>query len=1123
LSEQLSIHTFGGLRLQLGERPVVGLASRKAEALLVYLACTGRPHERELLGTLLWDDRSSERARGNLTVLLASLRKELAPFLVADRHTIGFNRAAPHWLDVAELEAAVAGAGQPETLPPGMAEQLEAALTLYRGDFLQGFTLRDCAGFEEWVLAEQQRLARLTVGARRGLLATYRARGDHAAALAQAEELLRLDTLDEDTHRQMMELLALSGRRGAALEHYERLRSTLERELDARPAAATAALYQRIRSGDLGAPAAGPPTGTSTRPRAGRPINLPFRPAPILGREAELAQIEARLADPACRLLTLVGPGGIGKTSLAVEAATARASAHGGSVVFVPLAPLAAADQIVAAIAAALGLHLSEHIDPQSQLLAYLAERNTLLVLDNFEHLLDGAELVNTLLAQVARVRLLVTSRERLRLRAEWLYEVQGLAYPPAGLDEASEADLASFSAVQLFAQRAGQLAPGFALDAPTLDATARICRMVEGMPLAIELAAGRVLNASCAEIAAQIAHNLGLLESELRDLPARHRSVRAVFTYSWDLLSTEERAVLARLAVFQGGCSEEAAHQIAGASPELLTILIEKSMLRRSDGQRYDLHELLRQFALERLAAVGAQPVRERHSRYYLGLVARVAPSLSGREPQVAARELQPELGNLREAWRYAVAQGLYAELAGGVAGLGRWHVLSGTLAEGAQACADAAAPLWEALEVGATTAQRELLQRLLLEQADLLNRRGLFGEALICARQAASVDTALPPLATSYGEALWGLGRYDEARAELAHTAEQARATGARAVEAASLRLLGLVMVTQSDYPQARAFYEQALAHYRALGDVRGEGNVLNNLGVAAEEQGDYPQARAFYEQALAIQRTIGNRNGEEYVLCNLGVVASGQSYYSEAIALFEQALRICQETGDRQSEGIALLNLGDVARALGDYPRARDYFEQSLALRHILGDRLGESYTLVSLGLLSLNLGDYESALQQSEAARRIADDMGARSLEAAALTNLGGALAGLGRYNDAYAAYTHALNLREALSERHRALESRAGLALALLAAGDPRAAYAQAVQIFPALEHGPPPGLAEPLSLYWACSQAFQAVGDSRAAGLIARAREAMAEMATHIDQPALRRVFLRKQQHANQG
>ena len=364
--------------------------------------------------------------------------------------------------------------------------------------------------------------------------------------------------------------------------------------------------------------------------------NLPSQPTPFIGREHELAEIARRLADPACRLLTLTGPGGIGKTRLAIEAAL-RLHEFTSGAYFVPLQPLTSPNFMVSTIADALNFAFYGEQDPKIQLLHYLRDQHLLLVLDNFEQLLDGTDLLPEILEYAPGVKLLVTSRERLQLREEWVFDVGGLPYPEQGMD----VSLDDYSATQLFVQSARRA--GHTLVGDGTPAIIQICQLVEGMPLALELAATWVHALTFEQIASEIAHSLDILETPGRNIEPRHRTMRAAFAPTWQRLLDEERDAFIKLSVFRGGFTRDAAADVTGASLRVLSALVSKSLLRM-DGGRYDIHELLRQYGEERLdrAAEEAEQTRNRHCSFYARLLERQWPRLTGSEIKLALQDIQ-------------------------------------------------------------------------------------------------------------------------------------------------------------------------------------------------------------------------------------------------------------------------------------------------------------------------------------------------------------------------------------------------------------------------------------------------------------------------------------------------
>jgi predicted ATPase len=519
--------------------------------------------------------------------------------------------------------------------------RLEQAFTLYRGEFCA--SMESGSGqFYDWVHEKREEYRVNALAAFEALAAAYERRGSYLKALETAQRLLQYDPLDESCHRHVMRALWQKGAPMAALEHYRQWHATCIAEFGEEPDEKTIALYHQIQT----APHQ-PPANARRAAAAQRILALPAQPNQLVGREQEAIEIAGMLLDPECRLLTLLGPGGIGKTSLAREIALNPNLDVLDGVIFVSLAAVSTPDLLVSVIAEALKLALVADQDPTAQLLAHLAELELLLVLDNMDQLIAGATLLSAIVETAPGVKILVTSRERLQLRLEWCFEVKGLAVPPIGGDS----DLEHYGAVKLFAQCASRF-PNFSLREQARGVV-RICRLVAGMPLAIELAAAQTWAFHCDTIAGRIEHNLSFLATNNRDVMERHRSVRAAFAYSWQLLSADEQRLFRALTVFHGSFDAAAAEQVADGTPAQLIALRNKSLLFMTASGWYVLHELLRQYAREQLQDLPeeAEQLAARHAAYYLRLlnqqevyigtgrqqVAGCQPSASGHHAAVA------------------------------------------------------------------------------------------------------------------------------------------------------------------------------------------------------------------------------------------------------------------------------------------------------------------------------------------------------------------------------------------------------------------------------------------------------------------------------------------------------
>jgi len=623
-------------------------------------------------------------------------------------------------------------------------------------------------------------------------------------------------------------------------------------------------------------------------------IHLPAQTTPFVGRLDDLREIDARLRNPACRLLTLAGPGGIGKTRLALEAATRLADAYPDRIAFVPLQTLDSPDLIVCAVADAMGPPANQTCDTVEQLLAHLSDRRLLLILDNFEHLLADANIVSDILAAAPRVKVLATSREALNLREEWLWTVGGLPYPaPGALHDANGDSLASYSAVQLFVQSAQRIRPDFSLD-DEREGVARICALVDGMPLGIELAAAWVRVLSCADIATEIERNLDFLRTRARNVEERHRDIRGVLDHSWKLLCEAEQDVFKRLAVFRGSFTFDAASHVAGASLATLSALVDKSLVQRDAAGRYELHEMVRQYAERHLNAAMESSVetRDRHSHFYLAFLGQQWGDLLGSRPREALQAIETEIKNVRVAWGWATVMVLEDDLRRGLDSLAFFYDTRGWYQEGEKVLSMGVDAVRAA---SADPARSPLLARLLARQG------------MLCS----------------------SLTWHDRARALLDESLAISEALGAVDDAAFALERLGEVASFQAKDDEALRHFTASLALFRQAGNRWGEAYALNWLGLLTR---DLSRRKALIQASEAIFRELDSRWGAAFVASSKGFVLFSEGDTEAALRTARDGIALCREVGIPWGVAMAYRVIGFIEHARGAYDRASAAYEQA-----------------------------------------------------------------------------------------------------------------------------------------------------------------------------------------------
>lgn len=670
---------------------------------------------------------------------------------------------------------------------------------------------------------------------------------------------------------------------------------------------------------------------------------LPVFPTQFIGREFEISIVANQLRDPACRLLTLTGPGGAGKTRLALEVAGKLSADFPDGVFFLPMAPVNQPESVIPALASGLDIVFSGPADPLVQLINALRGKTTLLVIDNMEHLIAASTMLAEILQQAPGVKMLLTSREQMHLQWEWIFDVQGLPVP----EEATAGALETNSAAILFLQRARQTGQSYTLNTDEAQALVQICKFVDGLPLAIELAASWVRIMSFREIAQELERNIGLLETNLRDVPARHRSMRVVFDHSWALLTDEERMVLLRLSVFAGGFSRKAAENVAGGSLLLLSSLVSKSLLRYSKkADRYDFHELVRQYVLARLNERPAfeQAVQLHFAEYYAGWLAGLeAPLKSERQMEVSAT-IRAEKANWTAAWNWASRQ-LRLDLLDQMEPTLYWFYEIHS--ENAEAMVLIAYSVGELRAAGApfvqaSDDQKASMARLIDALGWFESRTGniargqeLFAESLALAQSCSEPNhEVLYYIHVNWGYISLFTGSYERSAELTKISLEHALALGLRGKwhTAISINILGIVEMQRGNPKAAYQQLADSLELWRAVGDLRGLSFCMLYLSAAALALGKNEEARQTLAESNAIAQEKLDRWALAFGFDQLGRIAMLESDFESARDLFQRSMALSDEIGDKWAGTQTRIHLGEALASLGQDGEARALFLQA-----------------------------------------------------------------------------------------------------------------------------------------------------------------------------------------------
>ncbi len=1075
--------------------------------------------------------------------MLPDLRRHLDAHLTITPQTISFNRQAPYWFDVEVLQTTLAaqsptiGPMHQTTATPIDLPALQAALDLYQGKFLAGFTVRNAPVFETWVRQQQDEIHHITVQGFYTLAEAYYQAGETQAGLTTNQHLLQWAPWHEAGHRLQMRLLVAAGQRSAALAHYTLCRQLLADELGVEPEAATSALYEEIRAsaydkvtrwqGDKVTsdrvtelvevtlsplhpvtPSPSHPLPPPT-PTHSLPHNLPGQLTPFIGRATELLELCTLLTDAVHPLITLTGLGGIGKTRLALavaqwilnfeplvdnpksrpEAVAFQArqnSKFPDGLWFVPLIGLAAeenlADRLAVAIMDALHLPRVGPLAPQEQLLDRVGERRLLLILDSFEHLLAGVDLLYTLLQRAPGVKLLVTSRQILNLQAEFVWQLDGLATPAVAAGAVlSPAEAQRYDSVALFVERAQRADRTFQLDQHNQAVVLQVCRFVEGLPLGIELAAALLRYHTCAELWQSIQQDYRVLAATQRDVPPRHRTITALFDFSWHFLTPSQARTLAACSIFPQSFTAEAAAAIAGATPAILWALIDQSLLKQTSDGRFELHELVRHYAATQFARdpQAATHCRQRYIAYYSTRVETDAEELM-RTPS-KLQFIQQELPHIRLTWLWSVEQDQLAPITRLCEGVFLHFMANGPMQEGWDLC----------------YAVVERIHRWPTPPRDEQEARFF----------------AIAHAATAYLG--YYQGRYAEVT-QLAHAAiTRAEPLADGRVLAMGYGILAMVAFAQGELAEHERLCALALGYARAGGISYMVAVSLAFLSMGLAVQGKIAAAHNAMQEALQLVQKERLVYLEGYILSEFGLIYAMSGDWALADGTTQQGLQLNLALNSSLNRGYQYARLALAAEALGDYPRAITWADQTLAFRTFVPDPINDLSAMLVRGRALRYLGDSAAADIACQQLLTLAQTLGRQTESAQARIELGHVVLAQQQWQLAEAHYQAALAVP---ATGHLSCQAAACAGLAQV-----QLQQQQVAQALPWAEQSLHLLLTQSLATQYdaaaaaiTCYQVLTAAVDQRAALILQRACDWVAEQAVKISDESLRRSFLDK-------
>ena len=1066
----LSLNLLGTPKALLNDNQLVNFVSRKTEATLYYLAVTGQTHARTHLAALFWPEDDEKTSRKNMRDVIFHLKKMVGDHLLITRTTVAFNVDAPYALDVDLLKTAVSSPVSTSTTATPDPQTITRAVAAYRNDFLTGFYVDDAPEFDNWIVAQSTHWRGLFIQGLNLLAEHYLQQHQYTEGLAVTARLLDVEPWSERAYQQRMLLFAYNGQRSDALKTYRQCRQTLDEAFNIPPMIETTALYNRIRTEETDGSEAAIPLH-----------NLPREFTPFIGREAELQALRTKVLDPLYPLITIIGEGGVGKSRLAMKGAVQLLYDFPDGVWFVPLMGIKVTDEVTEnetalalAVSKALQLHLQPNAPVIEQVITHVQKKELLLVMDNMEHLVDGACFIVRLLREAKKVHLIVTSRRRLDLQMESVFRLHGLPVPDENTDKS---DSLAYTSVELFNERAHRAEPNFAVTATNAEAIGDICRLVDGLPLGIELAAALVEQQSCASIATHIEKGIEILAATMRDLPAHHRTIWALFEYSWQLLTKENQLLLAHCSVFAGGFMFDAAVAVTNAAQAGLTDLIDQSLLKQDENGRFQFHPLLHQFSQKKLKAMGEEmetAVSTRHYTHYLGW----AEAHKNKLFSLPLPALQLELSNTSQAWQAAAKAEDFAFLATIIDG---WIIYARPFS----------------LRIGWLRMITDTIEK--FEQSipsPSPQTEEIRGALTVCHLYALNTVTQYPEMSAIADDLL-------------SFASTPTLKTYAHYLKAITVRCL------YGDQEEAVEHLSYSLKHAHLL-PVPMRIGLFGELGIMMLRQGRDDESLAYFEQALAVAKSENQSRMIYYLSLNLGNFYAERKKYHQAIICYEDADTDFSDGATVRKSHSLLDRWATAYVETGQYDNAENCLKRVDQIGQDFLPPMNQATSAVTHARLYVRMRHYEKGLPLAETAVCLFQELGQKQWLAYAWDAQGRVLLGLTQWEAAIESFETAMAMWEEMGIIEGALGALTGLTVIALAQedvaeikkrGDELARTIPRVSIYHEV-------VEDWAWSYLICYEALTAVNNLLAADILQTAHELLMEQAERIEKTAVCQQFM---------